>query len=604
MLFQQFAFAGHIAAVAFGQHIFARGFDGFAGDDFAVDRGLNGDFEHLTRDELADARGQFAPAGGGVGAGDHHRQRVHRFAVHQDVQPDDVCGAMLFKFVIQRGESAGGGFEFVEKSGDEFGEGDVVSQQRLFSGDFHFGLHGAASGGQGHHGAHPFGGDDDGGGGHRFADFADAGGLRQAGGVVDDDCFFVGCFHFAGHAGRGDDNFGVVLAFKALLHDFHMQESEESAAQAEAEGGGFFGFKTEGGVVQAEFFGGGSQALEVVWRGGKQRGEDMRLGFLKAGQGGFCRGVGAGEGVADAGGGQVFQSGGDIADFPGGEGLAGFGLGGEDADGVAFAAGAGGHKAGAVAAVELSVDHADEDDDAEVFVEPRVDNQRAQGGFGVAGRGGDFFDDGVEDLVDALSAFGGDGDGLGGVDAGHVLDFFLDAEGVGGGQVDFRQGGDDFQPEVGGGVAGGDGLGLDALRGVDQQERAFAGGERAGHFVGEVDMSGGVEQVEAELISVGGFVAQQGGLGFDGDSALAFEVHGVQHLGAVVAGVDGAASAHERVGEGGLSVVHMRDDGEVAKRVHTRGRGIIAGFAKGGEFGDGGGVLAQFGGGLAVLIRR
>ena len=42
----------------------------------------------------------------------------------------------------------------------------------------------------------------------------------------------------------------------------------------------------------------------------------------------------------------------------------------------------------------------------------------------------------------------------------------------------------------------GERLRLDALAGVDHQQRAFAGGQRARHLVGEVDMAGRVDQVE------------------------------------------------------------------------------------------------------------
>ena len=39
-------------------------------------------------------------------------------------------------------------------------------------------------------------------------------------------------------------------------------------------------------------------------------------------------------------------------------------------------------------------------------------------------------------------------------------------------------------------------LRLDALRGVDEQDRALARGERAADLVGEVDVAGGVDHVE------------------------------------------------------------------------------------------------------------
>ena len=52
LFFEQFAFARDVAAVAFGDDVFAHGFDGFAGDDFRADGGLNGDLKHLPRDQF------------------------------------------------------------------------------------------------------------------------------------------------------------------------------------------------------------------------------------------------------------------------------------------------------------------------------------------------------------------------------------------------------------------------------------------------------------------------------------------------------------------------------------------------------------------------
>ncbi len=51
-------------------------------------------------------------------------------------------------------------------------------------------------------------------------------------------------------------------------------------------------------------------------------------------------------------------------------------------------------------------------------------------------------------------------------------------------------------------VGVGDGLGLHALRGVDQQDRPFAGGEAARDLVMEVDVAGGVDQVELVGLAV------------------------------------------------------------------------------------------------------
>ena len=54
------------------------------------------------------------------------------------------------------------------------------------------------------------------------------------------------------------------------------------------------------------------------------------------------------------------------------------------------------------------------------------------------------------------------------------------------------------------------------------------------------------------------------GVGLDGDAAFALEVHGVEDLGLHLARGDGAGELEEPVGEGGLAVIDVGDDGEVA----------------------------------------
>ena len=55
LFFEEFAFAGNVSAVAFGEDVFADGGDGFAGDYAAADGGLNGDFEHLAGNQFSQA---------------------------------------------------------------------------------------------------------------------------------------------------------------------------------------------------------------------------------------------------------------------------------------------------------------------------------------------------------------------------------------------------------------------------------------------------------------------------------------------------------------------------------------------------------------------
>src|SRR5207247_2134134 len=54
------------------------------------------------------------------------------------------------------------------------------------------------------------------------------------------------------------------------------------------------------------------------------------------------------------------------------------------------------------------------------------------------------------------------------------------------------------------------------------------------------------------------------GRGFDGDAALALQVHVVQDLVLELALGDGAGPHEQAVGKRGLSVVNVSDDGEIA----------------------------------------
>ena len=79
--------------------------------------------------------------------------------------------------------------------------------------------------------------------------------------------------------------------------------------------------------------------------------------------------------------------------------------------------------------------------------------------------------------------------------------------GLGRRQVDLVQHRHDLDALLDRRVAVGDRLRLDALRRVDDQQRAFAGGERARHLVGEVDVARRVDQVEAVGLAVARRVA-------------------------------------------------------------------------------------------------
>ena len=304
---------------------------------------------------------------------------------------------------------------------------------------------------------------------------------------------------------------------------------------------------------------------------GVQAGEDHGLDFFKAGEGLFGSVDDGGDGVTDLGVGDGFDVAVQVSGFTGGEFIAGNGFGGLVAEAFHFEGLAVGHELDFLAHFDASVDDTAEDDDAAVGVEPGIEDEDAQGRFGVTFGLGDEVDDGFENFLDTDAVFGGGEDGSTGVEADELFDLLADAFGLGGGEVDFVDNRDDFEVMVEGEVGIGEGLGFDTLGGIDDEEGAFAGLEGAGDLVGEVDVAGGVDEVELVHDAVIGLVVEADGVGFDGDAAFTFEVHGVEDLGHHFAFGEGSGEFEEAVGEGGLAVVDVGDDGEIAYvlRVHS-----------------------------------
>ncbi len=156
------------------------------------------------------------------------------------------------------------------------------------------------------------------------------------------------------------------------------------------------------------------------------------------------------------------------------------------------------------------------------------------------------------------------GNGTGGINADHVLDLLADAFRLGGGQIDLVEHRHDFEIVVDGLIDVGEGLGFDTLAGVDHQQSALAGGQRARDFVGEVHVSGRVDQVQHIGFAVLGLVVEAHGVGLDGDAAFALKIHRIQNLILHIAVGHRTRELDETVGERRLAVVNMSDDGKIA----------------------------------------
>ena len=149
-------------------------------------------------------------------------------------------------------------------------------------------------------------------------------------------------------------------------------------------------------------------------------------------------------------------------------------------------------------------------------------------------------------------------------DGEDVLHLLRDALHVRARQVHLVEDGNDLQPRVLREVGVGDGLRLDALRGVHHQHGALARAHGAAHLVGEVHVAGRVDEVEEVLLAVVGAVDHRDGVALDGDAALALQVHGVESLLLKLAQRHGLCQLEDAVAERRLAVVDVRDDAEVA----------------------------------------
>ena len=370
---------------------------------------------------------------------------------------------------------------------------------------------------------------------------------------------FVQPAHAVRDVGCGHEQVEVELTLEPLSNDLHVQQPEEAAAEAEAERLRGLGLVEEGGVAQLQLLERVAQLGIGVGVGREEAREDHRLDVLVAGERRGCASPLRRQRVADAQLGDVLQPGDHVADFAGAQFVDRPHGGRHEADLLRLETGAERHRAQVLARAEDAVDDADERHDAAVLVVGRVEDERARRRVRVAGGRPDAIDDRVEHGVDALARLGGDPEDVLGVVADQVGDLDGGSVGIRCRQVDLVDDGDDLEVVLDREIGVRERLRLDALRGVDDEQSAFARLQAARHLVGEVDVAGRVDQVE--LVALPG---DAHGLRLDRDSTLALEIHRIEQLVAHLARGDRLGELEDAIGERRLAVVDVRDDREVA----------------------------------------
>ena len=369
----------------------------------------------------------------------------------------------------------------------------------------------------------------------------------------------------------GRDERQPVLALEPLPRDLHVQQAEEPAAEAEAQGTRRLGLVRERGVVEPELLERLAQLGVLVAVDGVETAEHHRLGLPVPRQR-LTPGRGVGHRLTDPGLADVLDPRDQVADLARSESGDRAHPGAADTDLLGVVGPAGLEVEEPAARVQVAVEDPDRAHDAPVRVVDGVEDQRLERRVGVAGRRRHLRDQGVEELRDPLAGLGRDAQHVGGGNPEDPLDLLGAPVGLGRGQVDLVERGDDGEVGVERGVAVGQGLGLDPLGRVDEQERPLARGQAARHLVAEVHVAGGVDELEDVVLPLEPHV-----LGLDRDAPLALEVHGVEVLGPHVTGIDRAAQLEDPVGQGRLAVVDVGDDREGAVLLDPGHTPILAG---------------------------
>ena len=84
------------------------------------------------------------------------------------------------------------------------------------------------------------------------------------------------------YVGHGGNDIHVELTVQALLHNFHVQQPQEAATEAEAQGYRRLGLEGEGSIVQLQFLQAGTQVFVVLGRDGIDTGKHHGLHLFKA----------------------------------------------------------------------------------------------------------------------------------------------------------------------------------------------------------------------------------------------------------------------------------------------------------------------------------
>jgi hypothetical protein len=184
---------------------------------------------------------------------DHHGQRVHGLVVHEDLHLDEPVLAVAGHLVVEARVALGHRLEPVVEVEDDLVQRQVVDDHRAAAGIGEVELEAAAVLAELQHVAQVVVGDEDGGLDPRLLDMLDIGEVGHVGGVVQLHHRAVLHVDVVDHGRRGGDEVDVVFALEPVADHLEVEEPEEAAAEAEAEGGRGLHLEVKEASLRASF---------------------------------------------------------------------------------------------------------------------------------------------------------------------------------------------------------------------------------------------------------------------------------------------------------------------------------------------------------------
>ena len=211
-------------------------------------------------------------------------QGINFFAIDHNVKLNQIRRLELFEMVVQRSITARSRFKFVEEIHYDFVHWQIISQHDLTAHVLHIDLNAALLVTQSHDVTDIFLRHEDGRSDNRLKNGFDSTDFRQFGRVFNFDFLAVFQHDFINHRWRSGNQVHVELAFQTFLNDFQVQQTQESATEAEAQRLGNLRLKFQRSIVQLQFFQSIAQGFVVVAFHGIKACKYLALYFLKAGQ--------------------------------------------------------------------------------------------------------------------------------------------------------------------------------------------------------------------------------------------------------------------------------------------------------------------------------